>query len=122
MFSYDDNNIFAKILRGEMKASKVYEDDNVLAFNDIFPVAPVHILVIPKGEYINFAHFCSEASIETVANFFKTVATIADSIEALKDGYRLITNKGEFVGQSVNHFHVHIIGGGKLSSKIADLE
>ncbi len=112
--SYDKNNVFAKILRGEIPSEKVYEDDEVLAFNDISKAAPVHVLVIPKAEFIDFDDFVSNASDEVVANFFKKVADIAKTLDLDKNNYRLITNKGALASQTVKHFHVHILGGKRL--------
>ena len=108
---YDKNNIFAKILRGEIPSKKVYEDDAVFAFADIAPAAPVHVLVIPKGHFISFDDFVEHASPETVSNFFATVKKIAVAQGVDKTGYRLITNHGADAAQSVPHFHVHILGG-----------
>ena len=108
---YDKSNIFAKILRGEIPCSKVYEDDFVLAFNDISPAAPVHILVVPKAEYVSFDDFMMHANPERISQFFATVRKIAHVQGVSKSGYRLITNHGADASQSVPHFHVHILGG-----------
>jgi histidine triad (HIT) family protein len=110
---YDRNNIFAKILRGELPCDKVYEDEFALAFHDIHPDAPVHVLVIPKGEYVSFHDF-AQAPVAMVAGFFKAVATVAQNLGLEDNGYRLITNKGGDASQFVFHFHVHILGGRKL--------
>ena len=112
--TYDSDNIFAKILRGEIPSDKVYEEDEVLAFNDISAAAPVHVLVIPKGEYISFDDFSRNAGVERIASFFQTVQKIADDLGVVEDGYRLITNHGHNGSQSVPHFHVHILGGKQL--------
>ena len=109
--SYDSNNIFAKILRGEIPSNKVYEDDHVFAFADIAPAAPVHVLVVPKGEYVSFDDFASKASADVIAHFFATVKKIAEQQGVDKTGYRLITNHGSDASQSVPHFHMHILGG-----------
>ena len=109
--TYDKNNIFAKIIRGEIPAKKIYEDDFVLAIEDIAPSAPVHILIIPKGEFVSFDDFANKASPETISNFFATIAKIAELSGAAKSGYRLITNHLEQAGQSVFHFHVHLLAG-----------
>jgi diadenosine tetraphosphate (Ap4A) HIT family hydrolase len=114
---YDKNNIFAKIIRGEIPSHKVYEDDKVLAFHDIAPAAPIHVLVIPKGEYQNFNEFASQASAEEIKYFFYKVSEIAGTLET-QSNYRLITNIGSEAGQSVFHFHVHIISGKKLESLV----
>ena len=117
--SYDQNNIFAKIIRGEITAQKIYEDDLVVAFNDISQAAPTHVLVIPKGEYINFSDFVTKADNAEISNFFKKVNEISAIISADKDGFRLISNIGADAHQSVSHFHVHILAGKKLGPLIA---
>lgn len=104
---YNSNNIFAKIIRKELKADIVYEDHDILAFKDNNPVAPVHILVVPKGEYQDYAHFMSTASTDLIVRFFKAIDKIANQLR-IKD-FRLITNNGADSGQSILHFHVHII-------------
>lgn len=120
MPKYDENNIFAKILRGEIPCDKVYEDDHVLAFNDIAPQAPVHVLVIPKGAYVSIDDFGANASAEEMKAFFKAVALIAKEKGIIESGFRSITNTGEDGGQEVPHFHMHLLGGapvGPLLSK-----
>ena len=112
--TYDPNNIFAKILRGEIPNKTVYEDEHVLAFADISPAAPVHVLVIPKGKYCSFDDFMAHASAEEAARFFATVRKIAHEQGLVENGYRLITNHGADASQSVPHFHVHIMGGRPL--------
>ncbi len=112
--SYDSGNIFAKIVRGEIPCKKVYEDDWVLAFSDIAPAAPAHVLVVPKGEYVSFDDFAREALPEEIARFFQTVRAIAAEQGLEETGYRLITNHGADASQSVPHFHVHILGGRPL--------
>lgn len=112
--AYDSTNIFARILRGEIPNKTVYEDDHVLAFHDIAPAAPVHILVIPKGEYMSFEDFMAKSSAAEVATFFSTIRNIATKLGVDKTGYRLITNHGADASQSVPHFHVHILGGRPL--------
>jgi diadenosine tetraphosphate (Ap4A) HIT family hydrolase len=112
--SYSQDNIFAKIIRGEIPAKKVYEDEKVLAFHDISQAAPIHVLVIPKGEYLDFHAFASQASSQDVSHFFKKVSEIATLLEADKTGYRLISNIGSDSHQTVPHFHVHILAGKKL--------
>ncbi len=109
--TYNNQNIFAKILRGEIPNDTVYEDDYVLAFRDIAPQAPIHILVIPKGEYINIADFNTTAPDALVKGFYKAIATIVAQ-EGLEDtGFRCITNTGTHGGQEVPHYHMHILGG-----------
>ncbi|MFT6332306.1 MAG: diadenosine tetraphosphate (Ap4A) HIT family hydrolase [Lentimonas sp.] len=119
---YDSNNIFAKIIRGEIPCDKVFEDDEILAFNDISKAAPNHILVIPKGEYSSFDDFSQNASVEKIANFFKKTRQIAINQGLENSGYRLITNHGFNASQSVEHFHVHILGGKQLGGLIANDE
>jgi len=114
MSNYDNDNIFAKIIRGEIPCDKVYSDDDIFAFKDISAAAPVHVLVIPKGQYVSFDDFVVSAGEEKVASFFTKVREIAASLGVDKTGYRLITNHGEDAHQTVPHFHVHILGGKKL--------
>ena len=111
---YDSNNIFAKILRGEIPSKKVYEDEAVLAFEDIAPAAPVHVLVLPKGEYISFDDFVAKAPAGTVSSFFATFKKITDKLGLKEGGYRIIMNHGRNASQSVPHFHAHILGGKPL--------
>lgn len=111
---YDTQNIFAKILRGEVPCTKVYEDENVLAFYDINPKVPMHILVLPKGAYCSFHDFTTLAPPLEVAAFFKTAALLAEQLGIADKGYRLITNHGEDSGQEVPHFHLHLLGGNLL--------
>lgn len=118
--TYDSNNIFAKILRGEIPNKTVYEDDAVLAFHDVHPAAPTHVLVIPKGEYTSFHDFTEKASETEIARFFKTVRKIAAELGVPETGYRLITNHGKHGSQSVPHFHIHILGGRGLGGLVPD--
>jgi histidine triad (HIT) family protein len=111
---YDANNIFAKILRGEIPCSKIFENEFVLAFHDINPQAPVHVLVIPKAPYVSMADFCSHAPAEMVAGFFKAVGTVAAELGLPEPGYRLLVNVGHHGHQEVPHLHVHILGGRPL--------
>jgi histidine triad (HIT) family protein len=111
---YDKNNLFAKIIRGEIKSDKVYEDDNVLAFHDISKAAPIHVLVVPKGEYVNFNDFVTKAKALEVANFFQKIDEITKQLKVDKQGFRLITNNGSDSHQTIEHFHVHILAGKKL--------
>jgi histidine triad (HIT) family protein len=117
--NYDKNNIFAKIIRGEIPANKVYEDEKVLAFHDISRAAPTHVLVIPKGEFVNFSDFTSKASAEEISNFFKKVSEIAKLLKAEESGFRLISNIGSNAHQTVPHFHVHILAGKKLGALLS---
>ncbi len=116
---YDDTNIFARILRGEIPCKKVYEDDHALAFHDINPQAPVHILVIPKGSYVSWDDFSERAPAEEIAGFVKAVGHVARSQGMVTRGYRLLANVGRNGGQEVPHLHVHIFGGGPLGPMLA---
>src|SRR5437763_958187 len=111
---YDDQNIFAKILRGEIPCRTVYEDEWVLAFQDINPQAPVHVLVIPRGKYCSFADFSASASEAEIAGFFRAVGKIAKMLGLEDSGYRLLANMGADAHQEVPHFHLHIFGGRRL--------
>ncbi|MEM7119988.1 MAG: HIT domain-containing protein [Pseudomonadota bacterium] len=117
--TYDDDNIFAKILRGELPNKTVYEDDFVLAFHDIAPQAPVHVLVIPKGKYIAHDDFHATASDAEIVGFWRAVAKICDDLGVTTEGHRLIANQGAASGQLVPHFHVHIMAGKPLGPLIA---
>jgi diadenosine tetraphosphate (Ap4A) HIT family hydrolase len=116
---YDDSNIFARILRGEIPSNKVYEDDNVLAFHDINPQAATHILVIPKGAYVSWDDFSARASEMEIAGLVRAVGKIAREAGLVESGYRLLTNTGPNSGQEVPHLHVHIFGGGPLGPMLA---
>jgi histidine triad (HIT) family protein len=116
--TYDKNNIFAKIIRGEVPANKVFEDDDVLAFHDISKAAPIHILVIPKGEFVDFGDFASNESPSKVASFFKKAAKIAKMLDLENSGYRIISNIGADASQTVKHFHIHILGKKKLGALV----
>ncbi len=112
--SYDPNNIFAKILRGEIPCKKIYEDEFALAFHDINPKAPVHALVIPKGPYAAHDDFVASASAEEIAGFERVVSKVAQMTEVASTGYRLIANCGVNAHQEVPHYHVHVLGGRAL--------
>ena len=112
--AYDDGNIFAKILRGEIPCNKVYEDEHALAFHDINPQAPVHVLVIPKGAYVSMADFTAHAPDEMVLGFFRAVGTVAKQLNLDGPGYRILANHGPHSHQEVPHLHVHIFGGQQL--------
>ena len=116
---YDDSNIFAKILRGEIPCKKVHEDEWALAFHDINPLAPVHILVIPKGPYVSWDDFSERASAEEIAGFVRAVGTVARDQQLVVQGYRLLGNIGKRAGQEVPHLHVHIFGGQPLGPMLA---
>lgn len=116
---YDDENIFAKILRGEIPSTKVYEDAWAYAFEDINPQAEIHTLVIPKGEYVSWDDFSMSASAEEIAGFVRAVGKVARDKGLVEPGYRLLANVGAHGGQEVPHFHVHIFGGQQLGRMIA---
>jgi histidine triad (HIT) family protein len=116
---YDSQNIFARILRGEIPCKKVYEDAFALAFHDIAPQAPIHVLVVPKGPYCSFADFSAEASQEEIAGFIRAVGKIAKDLGLEASGYRLLANTGEHSGQEVPHFHVHLFAGRPLGRMIS---
>lgn len=116
---YDDGNIFAQILRGELPSRKVYEDEQVLAFNDINPLAPTHILVIPKGAYVSWDDFSEKASDEEIAGLIRAVGKIAREAVPIEEGYRVLANVGPVSGQEVPHLHLHIFGGRPLGPMLA---
>jgi len=116
---YDESNIFARILRGEIPSKKVYEDEHVLAFHDINPLSPTHILVIPKGPYVSWDDFSEKASDAEIAGFVRAVGRIARDEGLVTDGYRLLANAGLNSGQEVPHLHVHIFGGRPLGPMLA---
>ncbi len=117
--TYDENNIFAKILRGEIPCDKVYENDHALAFNDIGPKAPVHILVIPKGPYRNIEDFSASAPAEELEGFWRAVSEVTKTKKLSGDGFRVIANTGLNGGQEVLHFHVHILAGKALGPMLS---
>jgi len=116
---YDDQNVFAKILRAEIPSKKVYEDDWALAFHDIAPLAPVHILVIPKGAYVSWDDFSQRASAEEIAGFVRAVGQVARQQGLVAPGYRLLANIGLQAGQEIPHLHVHLFGGGPLGPMLS---
>ena len=116
--SYDENNIFAKILRSKIPCNKILENKYALAFYDINPQAPIHVLVIPKNPYINFYDFTKNASINEVNFFWKLVNDVIDHLKFENKGFRLITNSGDDGNQDVPHFHVHLLGGENLGRMI----
>ena len=119
MSAYDPNNIFAKILRAEIPCKKLYEDEFALAFADIYPKAPVHILVVPKGPYMNIADFSANAPPAEITGFWRAVARIAKDHDLPAQGFRTIANTGLHGGQEVPHFHVHLLGGRVLGAMLA---
>jgi histidine triad (HIT) family protein len=108
---YDDGNIFARILRGEIPSKRVYEDDHAVALHDINPQAPIHILVIPTGPYVSWDDFSEHASDAEIAGFVRAVGKVARDEGLVAPGYRLLANVGANAGQEVPHLHVHIFGG-----------
>lgn len=118
--AYDDSNVFAKILRGEIPAKKVYEDEFALAFHDIAGKAPVHVLVIPKGKYVSIVDFGANASEAEIAGFARAVSKVANDLGISNDGFRTIANTGLNGGQEVPHFHVHLLGGKKIGPMVSE--
>ena len=116
---YDDQNVFAKILRGELPCTKVYEDEWPLAFNDIAPLAPVHILVIPKGPYVSWDDFTAKASDAEITGFVRAIGQIARDENLVVEGYRLLANTGRNSGPEIPHLHVHIFGGRPLGPMLS---
>ena len=120
--SYDDNNIFAKILRGEIPCKKIYEDQFVLSFHDINPQKKIHALVIPKGKYKNLDDFCENASTTEIVGFFKGIEIVAKKVGISiqnGEGYRALTNIGNNGGQEVQHLHFHLFGGEKVGKMVS---
>jgi diadenosine tetraphosphate (Ap4A) HIT family hydrolase len=118
MAAYDRDNIFAKIIRGEIPCNKVYEDEHVLAFHDINPQTPVHILVLPKGAYVSFDDFSEKASAEEIAAFVRAAGQIARDNGLVAPGYRVLANNGADANQEVPHLHLHIFAGKPLGRMI----
>lgn len=116
---YDDQNIFAKILRGEVPCKKVYEDEHALAFHDINPQSPTHILVVPKGAYVSWDDFSAKASEAEIAGFVRAVGAVARDAGLVAPGYRLLANTGANAHQEVPHLHVHIFAGRPLGPMLA---
>ena len=116
---YDPQNIFARILRGEIPNNTVYEDQWALAFNDINPQAPVHVLVIPKGAYVSWDDFSARGSAEDIAGFVRAIGTVARDLGLVEPGYRLLANIGRDGHQEVPHLHVHLLGGRPLGPMLA---
>ena len=116
---YDDGNIFARILRGEIPSTRVYEDEWAVAFHDIAPQAPVHILVVPRGAYVSWDDFSARASDQEIAGFVRAVGHVAREHGLVAPGYRLLANTGPHSGQEVPHLHVHLFGGAPLGPMLA---
>jgi histidine triad (HIT) family protein len=125
-YAYDDQNVFAKILRGEIPCDKVLETEHSLAFNDIAPQAPTHVLVIPKGPYVNYDHFAAEASEAEIVDFSRAVRQVIAKLGLEPGqggmGYRLIANSGEAGVQEVPHMHMHILSGRRLGRMLPKAE
>jgi histidine triad (HIT) family protein len=117
--AYDPSNVFARIIRGELPCRKVFEDEHVLAFHDIRPQTPVHILVIPKGAYVSLDDFSAKASEAELAAFLRALGQIAREHGVVQSGYRILANHGADAHQEVPHFHVHIFGGRQLGRMIS---
>ena len=116
--SYDKNNIFAKILRGEIPCKKVYENEYVLSFHDINPQKKIHVLVIPKGEYKDLDDFTTNASDKEIVEFNKAITHVSSLVGAKESGYRALTNLGSDGGQEVPHLHFHIFAGEKIGKMV----
>jgi len=116
--AYDRNNVFARILRGEIPCKKVYEDEHVLAFHDISPQTLTHVLVIPKGEYVSFDDFAAKASTDEIAALVRTLGNIAREQGVAETGYRILANTGPAAHQEVPHLHVHLFGGRDLGGML----
>jgi diadenosine tetraphosphate (Ap4A) HIT family hydrolase len=118
MMAYDRNNIFARIVRGEIPCKKVYEDQHTLAFHDINPQTPTHVLVIPKGEYVSMDDFAEKASEAEIAAFVRAIGKIGRDLGVAESGYRILANHGADAHQEVPHLHVHIFAGRDLGRMI----
>jgi histidine triad (HIT) family protein len=116
---YDKNNIFARIIRGEVPAQKIYEDEYIISIRDIAPAAPTHILVMPKGEYTSFHDFMEKADTQEISHFFKIVKKISNDLGLEKNGYRILSNVGNDGMQTVPHMHLHILAG-KILGKLVN--
>ena len=116
---YDDANIFARILRGDLPCKTVLETEHSLAFHDISPLAPIHVLVIPRGAYVSWDDFSAKASDAEIADFVRAVGEVARMTGASAQGYRLLANTGKRGGQEVAHLHVHVFGGAPLGPMLA---
>ena len=111
---YNSENVFAQILKGDLEAQKVYEDDYVLAFHDIAQLTPVHVLVIPKGQYISLNDFVTQASDIELASYMRALGKVARLMEVAETGFRVVSNNGKDANQEVMHFHSHVFGGKRL--------
>ena len=115
---YDNENIFAKIIKGQVPCKKIYEDDDVLFFEDINPASKIHVLGVPKVKCVDFSDFVKNNNKDIVDNFFKKINVVIEKLGIKDSGYRIISNSGSDGGQEVPHFHVHILGGEKMGPKI----
>ena len=113
---YNKENVFAQILKGQLEADKVYEDEHVLAFHDIAKLTPVHVLVIPKGEYVSLDDFVAQASDAELASYMKALGRVAKVMGVVESGFRVVSNNGKDANQEVMHFHSHVFGGKRLGS------
>ena len=118
--AYDESNVFARILRGELPCTKIYEDDHVLAFDDISPQAPVHVLVIPKGAYVTWEEFSAKASDAELAAFSRAIGEVARRKGVAESGFRVIANNGRDGVQDVQHLHAHVVGGRRLGRMLSE--
>ncbi|MDQ3078573.1 MAG: HIT domain-containing protein [Pseudomonadota bacterium] len=116
---YDPGNVFARILRGELPKRTVMESEHSLAFHDVSPIAPIHVLVIPKGAYVSWDDFAAKASDVEITDFIRTIGAVAAQVGADQQGYRLLSNIGKRGGQEVPHLHVHLFGGAPLGPMLA---
>ncbi|MBC7801038.1 MAG: histidine triad nucleotide-binding protein [Gemmatimonadaceae bacterium] len=116
---YDDQNVFARILRGEIPSRRVYEDEWAVAFHDIAPLAPVHVLVIPRGPYVALMDFTAQATDAEIAGLFRAVGRVATDLGLVQPGFRVLSNLGVHAGQEVPHLHIHLFGGAPLGPMLA---
>lgn len=114
---YDESNIFSKIIKGEIPCEKVYEDEDVLFFNDINPISKIHVLGIPKTNCTDFSDFIQKHESDKISQFFKKIEMVIDKLGIRETGYKIISNSGKNGGQEVPHFHIHILGGEKVNIK-----
>jgi diadenosine tetraphosphate (Ap4A) HIT family hydrolase len=119
--AYDPQNIFARLIRGELPANKVYEDEHVLALHDIAPKAPIHVMIVPKGPYTTISDFTANASDREILAFNRAIAKVVAELDLEQTGYRVISNNGGFGHQEVPHFHLHIVGGKSLGAMLPEL-
>jgi diadenosine tetraphosphate (Ap4A) HIT family hydrolase len=118
LVAYDRNNVFARILRGELPCAKVYEDEHVLAFRDIEPQAPSHVVLIPKGDYVSADDFSANAPDAELVAFMRAIGKIAKAEGIAETGYRILSNHGKAAHQAVPHFHLHLFGGCDLGARL----